>query len=123
MDGVEFAYWLQGHFEMLEDNEPLTVRQVGIIREHHSLAKKNDPQNTFLSLMEGLLAGFSMLSDNCDDKVNVQGMRLWLTSQIRDNVKTQFEKVTPEEFASDQLDIFQNPFQTCSTYPAGKTFC
>ena len=120
MNGIEFAYWLQGHFEMLEDNEPLTIRQVDIIREHHNLAKKNDPQNAFLSLIEGLLAGFSMLSDNCSDEINVQGMRLWLTFQIRDNVKVQFEKVTPE-FINDPLNLFQNPFQTCST--GGKTFC
>lgn len=35
MKSVEFCYWLQGYFEILDDKTPaLTPTQVGIIQKH-----------------------------------------------------------------------------------------
>lgn len=118
MNGVEFAYWLQGYFEMMEENyEPLTVKQVDMIREHLTLAKENDPTNVFLSLMEGLLAGFSMITDYCDnqDEDSIRTMRLWLTSRIESSVKAQFAKVTSEFSTIDALNPLINLHQTCGS--------
>ena len=135
MNGIEFAYWLQGYFELMEENYPFTVQQVNSIREHLTLAEQNDPNDVFLSLMEGLLTGFSMITDNCADwnENCVREMRLWLTSRIENSVKAQFEKVTTDKLISEGLadtldplvspNIFINPFQTCSFGGGGRTFC
>jgi hypothetical protein len=40
MNAQEFAYWLQGFFELTEDDKQLTKKQVKIIRDHLSLVFK-----------------------------------------------------------------------------------
>ena len=37
MNSVEFAYWLQGYFELRDNDEPLTAKQVQIIKDHLAL--------------------------------------------------------------------------------------
>lgn len=40
MNAQEFAYWLQGFFELNEEDKSLTKKQVKIIRDHLSLVFK-----------------------------------------------------------------------------------
>ena len=37
MNTENFAYWLQGYLELREDDEPLTAKQVQIIKDHLAL--------------------------------------------------------------------------------------
>lgn len=39
MKTSEFAYWLQGYFELREDDAPLTVKQCVVIQNHINLVK------------------------------------------------------------------------------------
>jgi hypothetical protein len=38
----DFCYWLQGHFELQDDDKPLTKKQVGMIKEHLQLVFKKE---------------------------------------------------------------------------------
>lgn len=63
MKSTEFAYWLQGFFELSEPNSPLTEKQVQTIKNHLKLvflheidpSYSNDPtvQKIFQNIHDG----------------------------------------------------------------------
>ena len=42
MKATDFAYWLQGFFELREDGEGLTARQTKLIEKHLALVFRHD---------------------------------------------------------------------------------
>ena len=42
MYSVDFCYWLQGYFELTEGDQPLTKRQVQVIKNHLHLVFKHE---------------------------------------------------------------------------------
>ena len=54
MYSVDFAYWLQGYFELTEDDQPLTAKQVQIIRNHLNLVFKHEIDDLYAGDKEEL---------------------------------------------------------------------
>ena len=45
MDSLQFAYWLQGYFELTDSGKPLSAQQAQIIKDHLQLVfKKETPK-------------------------------------------------------------------------------
>jgi hypothetical protein len=42
MNSVDFCFWLQGYFELQEGDEPLTAKQVEVLKNHLSLVFKHE---------------------------------------------------------------------------------
>jgi len=54
MKAIEFCYWLQGYFEILEKNKPLTAEQAKVIKQHLQLVFKNESSGIHVDLPNGL---------------------------------------------------------------------
>lgn len=98
MNGRDFKYWLQGHFE-LEDGElkPLTIEQVNKIKAHIQISK-TDHTDTFITFVEGVLEAFTMIDDTNDDQheVTVYKMRTWITKRIEETLQEQLTNITEQ---------------------------
>lgn len=94
--GIDFKYWLQGYFELTEDDNPLTIKQVKIISEHIELAKKSDPNDQFVNYVDGMLETFNMIDWLQDDhpEEDILEMRLWVSKRLCYIMQKQFGKVT-----------------------------
>ena len=42
MNSIDFCYWLQGYFELQEGDEPLTAKQIEVLKNHLSLVFKHE---------------------------------------------------------------------------------
>lgn len=48
MDSLQFAYWLQGYFELTDSGKPLSAEQAQIIKDHLELVfKKETPKYNY----------------------------------------------------------------------------
>ena len=42
MNSIDFCYWLQGYFELQEGDEPLTAKQIEVLKNHLALVFKHE---------------------------------------------------------------------------------
>jgi hypothetical protein len=69
MNNINFAFWLQGFFELRSQPEPLTQNQVELIYSHLQLAKKVDGKlDSFGAWLEALLDLVKTGSAKLDEK-------------------------------------------------------
>jgi hypothetical protein len=58
---VEFAYWLQGYFELSPEGAiVLSERQIQIIKNHLALVREVDKDNSFTSWLNGILEAIDL---------------------------------------------------------------
>lgn len=76
MTNREFMYWLQGYFELSDEQAPrpaLTVEQVMVIRNHLNLVRKVEKKlEEFPSWLEGFLDSHEGLTAEATDKIKVK---------------------------------------------------
>jgi hypothetical protein len=103
MNNIEFLYWLQGFFEIRNNDKPLTKEQALIIRDHikeikgedfdeldkiiKKKVKMEEDANVIISYIDGALEYYDPINGNTDPD---------LTFGIQDKVQGFFTKVTPD---------------------------
>ena len=108
MKAVEFAYWLQGYFELSIGGATsvvpvvLSEKQIQIIKNHLALVREVDRDNSFTSWLNGILEAIE-LGLKIDEKA---------TAKIQEHLNNCFQHEIDPTYKGDSKKLAEIPAGT-----------
>jgi len=104
MNHQDFYFWLQGYFELRDDEKFLNHKQMETVQCHLNLVKKQDgPLRGFAAWLDGMFSAFKIACDGDNDYPD----RLSFTNSIAERLNECFEHEVDSKYDKNDPDTKQ----------------